>query len=105
MVEVLHPGFYSTIQDSGRKEFQHLGVPISGAMDQYASKMANAILGNDDNCAVLEITMVGPKLEFTCNTVIAITGANLSPNLNGVDIDNNTVINVIKGNVLVFKMQ
>ena len=102
MIKVLHPGFYSTIQDIGRKEFQHLGVPISGAMDLEASKMANALLGNDVDCAVLEITMVGPKLEFTCDTVISITGANISPKINGAAINNNTAINIRKGDVLSF---
>ncbi|TJY33915.1 5-oxoprolinase subunit C family protein [Pontimicrobium aquaticum] len=102
MIKVIHPGFYSTIQDLGRKDFQHLGVPISGVMDVYAGKMANAILGNDENCAVLEITMLGPKLEFCCDTAIVITGANLSPSLANTIINNNTLVNVNKGEVLSF---
>ena len=102
MIKVLHPGFYTTIQDLGRKDHQHLGVPISGVMDLDALKMANAILGNDDDCAVLEITMVGPKLEFTCDTVVSITGANLSPSLNGIETTNYVAINVYKGDVLSF---
>jgi len=102
MIKVLYQGFYSTIQDLGRKEYQHLGVPISGAMDLDASKMANAILGNKENCAVIETTMVGPKLKFYCNTTISITGANLSPSLNGKEINNYTAIYVLKGDVLSF---
>jgi len=102
MVKVLHPGFYSTIQDLGRKEFQHLGVPISGAMDLNAATMANAIIGNEDNCAVIEITMLGPKLEFHCNTTISIVGGDFSPKLNGVEIPNNSAINISKGDVLAF---
>ena len=62
MINVLYSGFYTTIQDLGREHYQSLGVPISGAMDHNASKMANAILGNDKNCAILELTMLGPKL-------------------------------------------
>ncbi|MEZ4797690.1 MAG: biotin-dependent carboxyltransferase family protein [Flavobacteriaceae bacterium] len=102
MIKVLHSGFYSIIQDLGRKDFQHLGVPISGAMDIDAAKMANAILGNDSNFAVLEITMIGPKLEFNCDTAIALTGANLSPILNNTNINNNALINVSKGDILSF---
>ncbi len=102
MIKVLHPGFYSTIQDLGRKDFQHLGVPLSGVMDVYAAKMSNTLIGNDENCAVMEITMIGPKLEFCCDSVVAITGANLSPRLNNSDISNNSIINVGKGDVLSF---
>lgn len=102
MIKVLHPGFYSTIQDLGRKDFQHLGVPMSGAMDMHATKMANAILGNDADCAVLEITMLGPKLEFNCETVIIVTGASLSPKINTTIVKNNTLINVNKGDILSF---
>ena len=102
MIKVLHPGFYSTIQDLGRKDFQHLGVPVSGAMDMHAAKMANAILGNDADCAVLELTMLGPKLEFNCETVIIVTGANLTPKINTTIVKNNTLINVIKGDILSF---
>jgi biotin-dependent carboxylase-like uncharacterized protein len=102
MISVLQPGFYTTIQDLGRKEYQHLGVPISGAMDHDAAKMANAILGNAEYCAVLEITMVGPKLQFDCDTVVSITGANLSPNLNGSVINSYAAININKGDVLSF---
>ena len=102
MVRVLHPGFYTSIQDLGRKDYQHLGVPISGVMDLEAAKIANAILGNNEHCAVLEMTMVGPKLEFFCDTVISVTGANLSPNLNEIAINNYSAIKVCKGDVLSF---
>jgi biotin-dependent carboxylase-like uncharacterized protein len=102
MIKVLHPGFFSTIQDLGRNNYQHLGVPISGFMDRYSAKMANAMLGNEYNCAVMEMTMLGPKLEFTCNSTIAITGADLSPRLNNTKINNNFVINVSQGDVLCF---
>lgn len=102
MINVLHSGFYSTIQDLGREDYQSFGVPISGAMDHYASKMANAILGNDKNCAVLEITMLGPKLDFTCDTIIAVTGAEMPPKLNGIEVDAFKAINVKKGDILSF---
>lgn len=102
MIKVLHPGLYSTIQDLGREEYQHLGVPVSGVMDQEASRIANAILGNDEECAVLEIAMLGPKLEFGCQTVISITGADLQPKLNGEEIRSYTSINIKSGDLLSF---
>jgi len=102
MINVLHSGFYTTIQDLGRERYQSLGVPISGALDHNASKMANAILGNDENCAILELTMLGPKLEFTCATIISIAGAEMLPMLNGHEIENYKAINVKNGDILSF---
>ncbi|MDT0558769.1 biotin-dependent carboxyltransferase family protein [Ichthyenterobacterium sp. W332] len=97
MVKVLQSGLYSTIQDLGRFGFQHLGVPCSGVMDQHSARMANLLLANDANCAVLELTGNGPKLEFTSNTNIVITGANMLPMINDNSVLNDSVIN-IKGN-------
>lgn len=102
MINVLHSGFYTSIQDLGREHYQSLGVPISGAMDHNASKMANAILGNDENCAILELTMLGPKLEFTCDTIISITGAAMHPKLNGHEIEAYKAINVKNGDIISF---
>ena len=53
MIKVLHPGFYSTIQDSGRIGFQQYGVPYSGVMDTYSAALANHILGNKENIFLL----------------------------------------------------
>jgi len=64
--------------------------------------MANAIVGNTSECAVLELTMVGPKLMFECATAITVTGANMSPKINGVLISNFVLINVCRGDVLSF---
>jgi biotin-dependent carboxylase-like uncharacterized protein len=79
-----------------------MGVPVSGAMDQAAALLANAMLENDENAAVLEITMSGPLLEFEEETWIALSGANLSPQLNGTDIDNHSVHKVNAGDTLAF---
>ena len=102
MVRVINPGIYSTIQDLGRFGFQKFGVPISGVMDSYSAKLANTILINDDNDAVLEITIKGPILEFQTETAICISGADLSPKLNSVSIENNKPILIKKGNILSF---
>ncbi len=102
MVKVIKPGFYSTVQDLGRDGYQDYGVPVSGAMDQYSVQFANALLNNDSNDAVMEITMMGPILEFHCHTLICISGADMSPKINGSNIKMNTSINVEPNNVLSF---
>ena len=74
MLKVLKSGFYTTIQDRGRFGFRSYGVPVSGAMDSYSSQFANAILGNNVDDAVLEMTMTGAKLKFLKSTLISISG-------------------------------
>ncbi|NNK83787.1 MAG: biotin-dependent carboxyltransferase family protein [Flavobacteriaceae bacterium] len=102
MLKVLQAGFYSSIQDMGRFDFQEFGVPISGVMDSYAAKLANTILGNQPNHAVLEITLSGPKLEFLNDTLICITGADLSPQINNRDIPHNIALGLQEGDILNF---
>ena len=89
MIKVLRAGLYTSIQDMGRIGYRNLGVPLSGAMDSISASFANALLNNDKKNAVLEITMVGPKLEFLSSTTIVISGADMSPKLNNIDILNN----------------
>ena len=73
MIKVLKEGLFSTIQDSGRFGYKNIGVPVSGPMDQTSAKLANLILGNDESAAVLEMTLLGPTLEFLNDTYISIT--------------------------------
>lgn len=102
MVKVLKAGFYSTIQDLGRYGYQDYGVPYSGVMDTYSASMANILLGNDAHAAVMEITMTGPTLEFTCATSICISGADISPKLNTTSIKLNKPILIKSGDVISF---
>jgi biotin-dependent carboxylase-like uncharacterized protein len=102
MIKVLNPGFYSSIQDFGRMGFQEYGVPYSGVMDAYSAALANQILGNEENAAVIEMTMTGAKLEFHCHTYICISGADMSPKLNGIQIQLNKSIEIQSGDVLSF---
>ena len=64
MIEVLHPGIHTSIQDLGRLGHQSLGVPIGGAMDQNALNWSNRLLNNPLHSAVLEMGFKGPKLLF-----------------------------------------
>ena len=102
MIKVIKAGYYSIIQDLGRFGFQQYGVPVSGVMDRYSSKLANALLNNEKNAAVLEITITGPMLQFNCNTLICVSGADISPRLNNESIKLNHVVIIKMGDVLSF---
>lgn len=80
---VLKPGLLSTFQDTGRAGSQHLGVPVCGAMDVRAHRLANLLAGNDTDHATLEITLAGPTLRFNAPACFAIGGADLHATLNG----------------------
>ncbi|WP_299012802.1 biotin-dependent carboxyltransferase family protein [uncultured Polaribacter sp.] len=102
MIKVLKAGFYTTIQDKGRFGFANIGVPISGAMDAYAMDLANAILNNNLNCAVLELNFSNCKFQFLETTTICISGADFSPKINDTLVKQNTRIAIHKNDVLTF---
>ncbi|NCT18230.1 MAG: allophanate hydrolase [Flavobacteriaceae bacterium CG_4_8_14_3_um_filter_34_10] len=102
MIEVLSSGLYTTIQDLGRYGYRKYGVPLSGVMDGYSAKLANQLLGNTKNCAVLEITLTGPVLKFKKATQIVITGAGFTPTLNYKEIFMNTPVEVPSTSILSF---
>lgn len=102
MIKVIHPGFFTTIQDMGRFGYRDKGVPVCGCMDNYSASMANSLLENAEMDAVMEITMTGPKLEFHTTSFFSITGAEMSPALNGVPINSYEVHKANEGDVLSF---
>lgn len=102
MIKVIKSGFYTSIQDLGRHEFQGFGVPMSGSMDLYASTLANSILGNTNDASVLEVTMTGPTLQFLCHTSICISGADISPRINDLPVKLNQAISIKKDDILSF---
>ena len=83
VIEVLDGGMFTTVQDLGRYGYQRYGVPVSGAMDTFALRTANLLVGNREGDAGLEMTLAGPHLRFLDETVVAITGADLMPTLDG----------------------
>ena len=83
MIKVLKSGVQLTIQDFGRAGYRHLGVSKTGSLDPYAQIIANRLLNNNDSDAVLEITVGLCELEFTCDTVVALYGADLQAKLDG----------------------
>ncbi len=79
----IKPGMLTLVQDEGRIGYQKYGVPVSGALDKTAMQIANWLVGNPINNPVLEITMMGPQIQISGNAHIAITGADMSPTING----------------------
>ena len=102
MIEILKAGFYTSIQDLGRQGFQEYGMPVSGAMDKDVARLANWLVGNSLEEAVLEITLIGPTIKFHKNTQVAITGADINATLDGMPIEMYKTIFVNKGMVLKF---
>jgi biotin-dependent carboxylase-like uncharacterized protein len=78
-------------------------MPVSGAMDVFSLELANLLVGNDPGDACLEATISGPELEFTGETWVAITGADMDPHINGMGIPMNTAIDVRPGDRLGFR--
>lgn len=95
-------GLYTTIQDYGRVGYQDVGFSVCGAMDKFSLSIANLLVDNEENEAGLEVTLVGPKIEFTEDNFISITGGNLSPQINGTKIDMYKALHVKKGDILSF---
>ncbi len=85
-IKIIRPGLMTLVEDKGRHGYQQFGVPVSGVMDSYSHRLANILVGNDQYQAVLEVTMLGPQIEFLEQMVIAVTGGDLSPALNGTAI-------------------
>lgn len=82
-LKVINPGLVTTVQDLGRPGYFHLGIPIGGAMDQYALRLANLLVGNDEAAACLEAVFVGPTLEFSRDSIVAVTGADMPIKVDG----------------------
>ncbi|WP_227939794.1 biotin-dependent carboxyltransferase family protein [Alkalihalobacillus deserti] len=99
---ILKPGLLTTIQDLGRIGYQKHGIIISGAMDSVSLRLANLLVGNEEDEGVLELTLSGPTLRFEKDTLIAITGGDLSPTINQKEIPLSKAVHVKKGSVLTF---
>lgn len=101
-IRVSAPGLATSVQDLGRPGYYHLGIPVSGGMDRYALRAANLLVGNDEGAAVLEAVFMGPQLEFTEDALVAVTGAELPPKVDGDPRDTWTSFAVRAGQVLSF---
>ncbi len=101
-IRILKAGMMTTVQDLGRTGYQSQGFSVAGVMDVRSFKIANLLLDNPENEAVLEFALIGPTLEFTAGTLIAITGGDFQPTINGEPAPMYTAIDIHKGDVLKF---
>jgi antagonist of KipI len=83
VLRVIEPGLFTTVQDLGRPQAIAAGVPPGGAMDRFAHRAANLMVGNAEGDATLECTLTGPHLAVEHSCLVAITGADLDPRVNG----------------------
>ncbi|MBT2719566.1 biotin-dependent carboxyltransferase family protein [Bacillus sp. ISL-46] len=102
-IKVHQPGLLTTIQDLGRFGSQKFGVLVSGAMDPISLKIANLLVGNNEGEGALEITLFGTTLEFETDELIAITGGDLQPAIDGNVAPMWRPILIRKGSILKFK--
>ena len=101
-IRILKGGMLTTVQDLGRTGYQSQGFSVAGVMDVRSFKIANLLLDNPENEAVLEFTLIGPTLEFTSSTIIAITGGDFQPVLNGEPVEMYRALYINKGDILKF---
>lgn len=99
-VAVLAPGALTTIQDLGRPDWAHIGVPRSGAADRESLRLANRLVGNAEGAAALETTLLGPRLRFDGESVVALTGAPVAARIGGREAPMNRALAVAAGELL-----
>lgn len=102
-IRIIKKGSLDSVQDLGRFGYQHLGIPPGGALDTLALQMANSLVGNNLGEAALELFFPAPTLCFEKDAVIAISGADWQPCLQGIPVETNRTIIVKKGTVLSFQ--
>lgn len=99
-IKVISPGALTTVQDGGRFGYQNTGIGAGGCMDMNSYRRANYLVGNEAGEAVLEFTLIGGVLELTENTVLALSGADMSPRRNGEPVPMNVPILFHAGDTL-----
>ncbi|MDO4260575.1 MAG: biotin-dependent carboxyltransferase family protein [Eubacteriales bacterium] len=99
-LEIINGGALTTVQDLGRFGYMDKGFQVSGAVDEDSMRLANLLVGNEQTEAVLEATVMGPTVRFDGPAVIALTGANMTPKLNGAAAPMDQAVAVQAGDVL-----
>lgn len=101
-IEISEPGLYTTVQDLGRPGYYSVGIPPGGALDRGSAIIANALVGNPSDAAVLECTYLGPKFTVTEASTIAIVGASVQLTVNGEPRDSYTAVALAAGDEVAF---
>lgn len=103
-LEIREPGLATTVQDRGRSGYYRYGIPQSGSLDQYSAALANRLVGNTPDAAVLEVAYLGPKLTTDEPAVIAVAGAPVQVLVNGTPRDQYSRIELAAGDEVSFGM-
>ena len=99
-IRIVKPGFVTTVQDLGRYGYAHLGISPAGAADSLSLRVANLMVGNEENAPALEMTLLGATLEFDESAIVAITGADCECKAGTDRVPLNTAFELAAGAVL-----
>jgi len=99
-MNIERPGMYSMFQDLGRCGHQGIGVSVNGPMDEWSHRLANALVGNPKDAAVLECTLSGPRASFSEDVVFALCGASMNASVNGLMVPQNCAVYLRRGALL-----
>lgn len=99
-VRVLRSGPRTTVQDGGRHGYQHIGFGVAGASDERCARLANHLVGNGPDAAILESTIQGPRLQFTGSAQLSVVGCDPAITVNGVVTDGNCTLTLAPGDVV-----
>lgn len=102
MIRVLKPGLLTTVQDLGRVGYQQYGVVVGGALDNFAARVANLVVGNDENAALLEMAQTGAELSFDAETLLAWNGGDFEATVGGQPLPRDRAVRVGPGEVVSF---
>ncbi len=102
-LEILQPGMLTTVQDTGRYGYQRFGMPVAGAMDGFALRAANRLVGNSDRAAGLEMTALGPQIRLLDDVCLAVAGADVAPLVDGEAVPMWQPILAPRGSLLAFQ--
>jgi antagonist of KipI len=102
MITVVKPGVLTSVMDLGRPGYQRHGVVVGGALDRFAARVANTIVGNDENAALLEIAQLGPELKFTATTLVAWCGGGFEPRVGAQFLPRDRAVRVEAGETIWF---
>lgn len=102
MLKVIKPGLLTTVQDLGRPGYQQYGVAVGGALDSFAARVANLLVGNDDNAALLEFAQTGPELLFERDALVAWNGGDFDATIGGQPLPRDRAVRVAAGETVSF---
>lgn len=104
-IQVIKAGILDTVQDAGRYGYQQLGINPGGVMDRTALRIANALVGNEAGAPVIEMHFPAATILFEETMLVALSGADFSPRINGEELPVNKPLCISKGSVLTFHKQ